>query len=71
MKLEIELAATILSGNEFHILITRLLKKCLSRSETTGNLANLNRFPRVEGYNERVKNMKTQDQPGHVVFCNT
>ena len=49
LKLQIEIDATILSGNEVHILITRLLKKCLSRSETTDNLANLNRLPRVEG----------------------
>jgi len=65
LKLAIDLAATILSGGE---LITRLLKKFLSSSETIGNLANLDRFPRVDGYSERLKNMKTQDRPDHVIY---
>jgi hypothetical protein len=70
LKLEIELTTTILSVNEFHILITFFLKFLL-RSETIGNLANLNIIPQVDGYCECVKNMKTQNQPGHVEFCNT
>jgi len=35
-----------------------ITKKFLSRSETTGNLANFNIFPRVKGYSERLKNMR-------------
>ena len=45
----------ITSGNEFQILITRLVKKFLLRSETTASLVNLSELPRVEEYNERLK----------------
>ena len=71
LELEIELAATILSGNEFHNFIKNtIIKKILITLRKTDNLADLNRFSRVKGYSERVKqNMKTLDQPGHVVFC--
>jgi len=47
LKLKTELEVTIESGNAFHILITRLVKKLLSRSEITCNLANLSELPRV------------------------
>ena len=56
LKLETEQEVTISSGNEFQILISRLVKQFLSRSETTAGLANLSELPRVEEYNERLKN---------------
>jgi len=46
-KLEAELEITIESGNAFHILITRLVKKFLSSSEITCSLANFSELPRV------------------------
>jgi len=59
--LAIELAGTILSGNEFHYINNTITKNVLFRTETMGNLRNLNRFPEVQGYGERLKNMKTQN----------
>jgi len=63
LKLATELAVTILSGSEFHQLLTRLLRQFLTRSETTGrlNLANLKIFPRViKGYSDRVENIDSR-----------
>jgi len=68
LKLAIDLAVTILSGSDINNTIA---KKILITPKTRGNLANLNRFPRVEGYSERLISMKTQDRPGHVILCNT
>jgi len=55
LKLETGLEVTIESGSAFHMLITRLVKKFLSRSEITCSLANLSELPRVESYKERLQ----------------
>jgi hypothetical protein len=55
LKLETEQEVTTTSGSAFQILITRLVKKFLSRSEATASLANLSELPRVEGHKERLK----------------
>jgi len=46
LKRVIDLAATILSGSEFHILIARLLKKFLSCSEAIGRMTSVLRARR-------------------------
>ena len=74
MKLETDLEVTIESGKEFQILTIRLVKKFLSRSETTVNLANLNELPRVEVQNERATIQEESIslyQAGHAVSCST